>query len=116
MVDRSVLRIGDRVRFEGAEHQVVALSGNAVRLLSTANEASVVLAPYLQAAPDFAVLGEGGQGDGRVARVPPLGLLATLPEQVLTAAREWERHLVEVETGLPLGAPEGTQPRTRGTT
>ncbi|MEU0480964.1 Mu transposase C-terminal domain-containing protein [Streptosporangium sp. NPDC006013] len=111
MVDRPVLRIGDRVRFEGAEHQVVALSGNAVRLLSTANEASVVLAPYLQAAPDFAVLGGGDQGDGRVARVPPLGLLATLPEQVLTAAREWERHLVEVETGLPLGAPEGTQPR-----
>jgi hypothetical protein len=109
VVERSVLRIGDRVMFEGIEHQVVALSGNSVRLLSAANEPSVISAPYLQAAPDFAILGTGDAG--RPPQVPPLGLLQTLPEPVLQAAREWERHLVEVETGLPLGAAEGTRPR-----
>jgi hypothetical protein len=109
VVERPVLRIGDRVMFEGIEHHVVALSGNSVRLLSAANEPSVVLAPYLQAASDFAILGTGD--GGRPLQVPPLGLLQTLPEPVLQAARERERHLVEVETGLPLGAAEGTRPR-----
>ena len=58
------------------------------------------------AAPDFAVTG----GDPLPA-VEPFGLLDSLPEEVLAAAREWERHVVEVETGLPPDAEPGTAPR-----
>lgn len=107
MVERRVLRIGDRVLFEGMEHQVVALTGTSVRLLSAAGRSSVVLLAFLQAAPDFSVVGWGDEG-GVSPAVPPLGLLDTVPEQALRAAREWERHLVEVETGLPPDAVEGT--------
>ena len=44
--------------------------------------------------------------------VEPFGLLHGLPGQVLAAAQEWERHLVEVETGLaPGAAPGSSSPR-----
>jgi hypothetical protein len=43
------------VLFEGAEHQVVALAGTSVRLLSDAGQDTVVALPFLLAAPDFAV-------------------------------------------------------------
>ena len=53
---------------------------------------------YLMASPEFAVI------DGAPApSVEPFGLLEGLPVKVLEAAREWERHVVEVETGLPHG-------------
>ena len=39
------------------------------------------------------------------------GLLDSLPGEVLAAARAWERHVVEVETGLSPGADPGTAPR-----
>jgi hypothetical protein len=101
-----VLRIGDRVVFSGAEHSVVALSGSSVRLLAASGETTVVAMPYLLAAPDFAVVGAGPR-----ARLSPLGLLESLPAKVAEAARDWERHLVEVETGLPHGAPPAASPR-----
>ena len=92
--------------FDGGEHQVVALAGTSVRLaLRTARE-QVVLASYLMAAPDFAVT-----GGGPMPAVEPFGLLDSLPAEVLAAAREWERHVVEVETGLPPGAAPGAAPR-----
>jgi hypothetical protein len=43
--------------------------------------------------------------------VSPAGLLEALPASVADAAREWERHLVEVDTGLPPDASPGTVPR-----
>ena len=46
-----------------------------------------------------------------MARISPTGLLESLPAKVAGAAREWERHLTEMETGLPLGAAPGTRPR-----
>jgi len=101
-----VLRIGDRVVFGGAEHAVVALSGSSVRLLADSGETTVVAMPYLLAAPDFAAIGAGPR-----ARLAPLGLLESLPAKVAEAARAWERHLVEVETGLPPDAPPGASPR-----
>jgi hypothetical protein len=101
-----VLRIGDRVVFAGAEHAVVALTGSSVRLVADSGESTVVAVPYLVGAPDFAVVGAGSR-----ARVSPEGLLESLPDKVAAAAREWERHLAEVETGLPLDAPPGSGPR-----
>lgn len=102
----AVLRPGDWVHFDGGEHQVVAVVGTSVRLRAPAGSESVVLAPYLMASPGFMVV------DGAaMQRVESFGLLDGLPEEVLAEAREWERHLVEVETGLPPDAGPGMVPR-----
>jgi transposase InsO family protein len=102
----AVLRAGDWVRYDAGEHQVVAMAGTSVRLRSAIGAESVVLASYLMTAPDFAVV------DGAAPpEVEPFGLLDSLPEEVLAAARDWERHVVEVETGLPPGVAPGTASR-----
>jgi hypothetical protein len=102
----AVLRPGDWVHFDGGEHQVVAVAGTSVRLRSSAGAESVVLVSYLMASPGFMVV------DGApVPRVEPFGLLDGLPDEVLDEARGWERHVVEVETGLPPDAGPGVAPR-----
>ncbi|MGK3093566.1 Mu transposase C-terminal domain-containing protein [Streptomyces sp. WAC01490] len=65
-----------------------------------------MLASFLMAAPDFSVT-----GTEPLPGLEPSGLLAALPDPVRDAARDWERHVVEVETGLPPGAEPGTSPR-----
>jgi len=103
----AVLRPGDLVRYDGADHQVVALAGTSVRLRCDDGSDSVVLAAYLMACPDFTVL------DGTpLPAVEPVGLLDGLPAKVLEDARAWQRHIVEVETGLPPHAPADAEPRT----
>jgi hypothetical protein len=102
----AVLRPGDWVRFDDGEHQVVALAGTAVRLRSHDGAEQVVLGTHLMAAPGFAVI-EGSS----LPELEPFGLLDSLPVAALDAAREWELHVVEVETGLPFGAEPGTVPR-----
>ena len=90
----AVLRPGDWVHYDGSEHQVLALAGTAVRLRSDNGSESVVLAGHLMASPGFAVV------DSEPApSVEPFALLDSLPGAVLDAAREWERHVVEIETG-----------------
>jgi putative transposase len=107
MAQRSaVLRPGDRVGYDGAEHQVVALTGTAVRLRSDAGGESVVLISYLLACPDFSV-----EASEPLPPVEPFGLLDGLPARVREDAREWERHVVEVETGLPPDPAPGVRPR-----
>jgi hypothetical protein len=106
MAALAVLRPGDWVRFDGGEHEVLAVAGTSVRLRSAAGSHSVVLASYLMAAPDFAVT--GGEP---IPEVEPFGLLDSLPENVLAAAREWERHVVEVQVGLPPDAAPDAAPR-----
>jgi putative transposase len=106
MVGWPVLRPGDRVSFDNDEHQVVGLSGTAVRLRSDSGAEQLVLAGHLIASPDFAVL------DAAPAPViDQFGLLDALPEDVLAAAKRWECHVVEVETGVPTGAPQGATPK-----
>jgi hypothetical protein len=46
-----------------------------------------------------------------VQRLDPIGLLDVLPESIVQRAYGWERHVVEVETGLPPDAAPGTRPR-----
>ena len=96
---QSVLRPGDWVHFDGGEHQVVALTGTSVRLCSSDAAQMVVLATHLMSAPDFGVIDAAPP-----PQMTPFGLLDTLPAPVLAAAREWERHIVEITTGV---APEG---------
>jgi len=102
----AVLRPGDRVRYDGADHVVVALAGTSVRLRSEDGSELVVLAGHLMACPEFEVA-----GGGRLPEVEPSGLLEGLPARVLEKAREWERHVVEAQAGLPPGAPAGAVPR-----
>ncbi|NEC06972.1 Mu transposase C-terminal domain-containing protein [Streptomyces sp. SID7909] len=104
--DAFVLRTGDWVSFNDTDHQVVALSGTSVRLRSSDGSEAVVLASYLMASPGFAVTGANP-----LPELEPSGLLGTLPAPVLAAAQEWERHVVEVETGLPSDAAPGSTPR-----
>ncbi|NDU75479.1 DDE-type integrase/transposase/recombinase [Actinomadura sp. DSM 109109] len=85
---------------------MVALEGTSVRLRSAGGRNSVVLLPFLLASPEFAVV------DGEpFPEVEPLGLLDGLPSEVLAAAKEWERHIVEVMTGLPPDAEPGATKR-----
>lgn len=103
MAERAgVLRVGDRVVFAGAERSVVALSGSMIRLMADSGEVMVAAMAYLAGAPDFAVIGAGP-----AARVSPEGLLESLPAKVVQAARDWERHLTEMETGFRRGRPRG---------
>jgi putative transposase len=107
MIDRgSVLRVGDRLVHDDAEHTVVGLSGVMVRLLDDAGQVSVVSLAYLTSAPGFALVAGGSPH-----RLDPLGLLDGLSEEVLAEARMWERHLVKLETGLVPGAGQDAVPR-----
>src|SRR5674476_1375065 len=67
----SVLQVGDWVHVDGEDHQVVALSGTSVRLLSASGAASVVLASFLLGALDFALV----KATTTPRRVEPFGLL-----------------------------------------
>jgi hypothetical protein len=100
------VRLGDRVRFDGAVHTVAGLVGSQARLTSDAGEVSVVLVAHLLSASDFELLDAEA-----TPALPPFALLDGLPESVVQRARRWERHVVEVETGLPPDAPSGAEPR-----
>ena len=102
---RPVLRVGDRVVFDGDEHQVVGLSGTSVRLRADCGVQQVVLAGHLMAAADFRVLDAP-----MLSSVVPHGLLEALPAEAVSAAERWREHVVEVETGLSPDAPAGARP------
>lgn len=93
-----VLRIGDRVFFDDGEHTIVGLSGSSVRLAGDGSEMVVALA-HLQAAADFV-----GPAGSSPSRLPTLGLLDAVPGPALEQARWWERHILEIETGMPPAA------------
>jgi putative transposase len=104
--EAAVLRAGDWVAYDGGEHQVVALAGTSVRLRSGDGGEQVVPGVHLMGSPGFAVI------DGMPSPTVELfGLLDSLPTAVLDAAREWERHVVEVETGVAPGSEPGAAPR-----
>ncbi|MEW1660130.1 Mu transposase C-terminal domain-containing protein [Streptomyces sp. NPDC093707] len=104
---KGVLRVGDRVRFDDRVHTVVGLSGTTVRLVDEHNTASMVMFAHLMASDGFELLDATATTPG----LPPFGLLDTVPEVALRKARFFEKHLIEVETGLPPEAPKGAVPR-----
>ena len=90
-----VLKIGDRVRFDGSAQTVVGLSGTLVRLAGHDGRASVVQLAHLLASDGFEVVGSSSHG-----RPPMSGAaLAGLREDVAEDALRWQRHIVEVLTG-----------------
>jgi hypothetical protein len=103
---RPVLRLGDRVSFDGDEHLVAGLAGTSVRLRADSGTEQVVLAGHVLAAPDFAVLEAAA-----LPAVEPFGLLEALPAEVVADGEAWRNHLIEIETGLPPCSAPGSPPR-----
>ncbi|WP_210744071.1 Mu transposase C-terminal domain-containing protein [Streptomyces sp. SS52] len=102
-----VLRVGDRVFFEDSEHTVVGIEGVTVRLHGDDGRDQALLLPYLLSSDGFALVGTAGDQ----AEFASAGVLESLPPEAVAEARFWERHVAEVECGLPADAPPGTRPR-----
>ena len=102
-----VLKVGDRVRFDGSMQTVVGLAGTLVRLAGYDGQASAVLLAHLLASEGFEIVGDPDQ------RRPPVSgaALAGLREDVANDALRWEWHIVEVLTGADPDAQQGAEPR-----
>ncbi|WSA97944.1 integrase [Streptomyces sp. NBC_01794] len=100
------LCLGDRVRFEERIYTVVGLTGMRVRLADIHGAGMLIDQVHLQAAEDFAVVGASER-----AALGSAALLDHLPEKVAERALWWQRHLIEILTGLPPDAPAGAWPR-----
>jgi hypothetical protein len=97
------LGIGDRVRFGGRDQVVIGVSGPAVRLADTGGEVVTVSVSGLLAAEDFAVL------DARPRPgMPQVSVLDGLSGGAVQEALWWQRHIVEMLTGVLPDAEQGT--------
>ena len=87
-------------------HTVTGLSGRRRLADVTGAESSVALAELLSA-PGFRMVTAG-----RRRALPPAGAAGGLPAEAAEQARWWERHIVEVITGLSRRRPRpGCRPR-----
>ena len=104
-VAAAALRVGDEVEVGGAAHTVTGLSGSQLLGLAdvTGAESSMALAELLTA-PGFRMLTRPP------AALPPQGLLDGLPAEAAEQARWWERHVIEVITGVPPDARRAPGP------
>ncbi|MEU9324075.1 AAA family ATPase [Streptomyces canus] len=97
------LGVGDRVRFEGRAWVVSGFNRRGVQLVDPLGDLDWFTVPQLALCGDFEVLERGP----RSSSVPALSASG----EVLERARWWERHIVEVITGLPPGADDRATPR-----
>ncbi|HEY8986369.1 MAG TPA: integrase [Streptomyces sp.] len=113
LAPRGIVAPGDRVRWMGDQYTVSALSGTTVHLVPAPASAAPPIAAaiqFLAVAEDFAVLDE----TGRPLATDPLpnwSMLEGVSADCARDARTWRRHVIEVETGLLPGVPEGSRPR-----
>jgi hypothetical protein len=105
MARHPVLRPGDTLRLAGETHTVAGLGSATVRLIDVTGAVKEV--------PTVRLLADPGLELVTPSRVPlaPQPLLERLPEETVEHARWWERHLIEVITGVPPDSPPGTGPR-----
>ncbi|MFE9067592.1 hypothetical protein [Streptomyces violaceusniger] len=96
---------GAYVTFESRAWQVAAVAGASVRLVDEQGQTASVLASFLFADPTFAVVASPAPG------VVPWGLLETVPARERERALAWQRHIREIETGLPGGPASCGMPR-----
>ncbi|MEH0420197.1 hypothetical protein [Streptomyces sp. B21-083] len=99
------LGTGDRVRFDGQVCTVTGVCGGRVALRDGLGATEHIDVISLLTAEDFAFLGR----DSPPSLEPSVPVL---PEAALERARWWRRHVTEVLTGVPYGAPPGAKPRT----
>jgi len=100
-----VLRPGDTLRLGGETHTVAALDSAMVRLTDVTGAVIEI--------PTVVLLSDPGLELVTPSRVPmaPRPVLERLPAEKVEQARWWERHLIEVITGVAPGSPPGTGPR-----
>ena len=105
MTRHPVLRPGDTLRLGGEIRTVAGLDGATVRLADVTGAVIEVTTAGLLADPGFELV--------TPSRVPlaPQPVLDHLPAETVETARWWERHLIEVITGVPPDSPPGTRPR-----
>lgn len=99
------VRLGDRVRWQGACYEVVAFPGPQVTLMPTAGDGLPVTCWYraLVTAEDFAVLDKDGQ-EQMPTGLPPLNVVLQAASKVdRDNALWWHGHMMEVDTGLRPG-------------
>ncbi|MFD7924036.1 Mu transposase C-terminal domain-containing protein [Streptomyces sp. NPDC059740] len=106
------LRLGARLRWQGGTYRVVALQGTEVQLvcLDAQGQDARALVSTVTGAGDYALLDEEDRTVPE-ERLADTSVLSLLPAQELEAVRQWERHLREIDEGVPLGAGEGAVPR-----
>ncbi|MFB6554268.1 integrase [Streptomyces sp. NPDC056405] len=97
----------------GEQYTVSALSGTTVHLAPAPGSAASPIAAVIQflaVAEDFAVL----DSTGLVLAARPFpnwAMLEGVSPDCARDARTWQRHVIEVDTGLLPGVPEGSRPR-----
>ncbi|MDX3801093.1 transposase [Streptomyces sp. AK04-3B] len=99
------VKLGAYVTFEDRAWQVAAVAGASVTLVGEDGQTASVLASFLFADPAFTVVGSPATG------VQPWGLLESVPERERERALAWQRHIREIETGLPDGPGSTGVPR-----
>ncbi|MFF8430565.1 transposase [Streptomyces sp. NPDC016566] len=99
------VKLGAYVTFQGSTWQVAAVAGTSVTLVDENGQTASVLASFLIADPAFTVVGSPAAG------VQPWGLLESVPARERERALAWQRHIREIETGLPDGPGSVGMPR-----
>ncbi|WP_349675497.1 Mu transposase C-terminal domain-containing protein [Pseudonocardia sp. EC080625-04] len=99
-----ILASGEEIRLEGRSYRVAALDGASVRLVDVTGTATVMLVGSLMADPSFELVTR------QRPRPAEHATLELLPDEVRASALWWERHVVEVVTGVPPDAAPGTVP------
>ncbi|MGC5008827.1 hypothetical protein [Streptomyces sp. DT203] len=108
-----VLSEGDAVRWKGEPYAVIALDGVTVHLAPRPGSGLPLVAMplgLLAAADDFAVLDVEGRPVSYEA-LPNWSLLEGINPDAAREAYIWERHIIEVSTGLLPNQPEDATPR-----
>ena len=105
MTRHPVLRPGDTLRLGGETRTVAGLDGATVRLADVTGVVTEMPTAGLLADPSLELV------TGSRVPIAPQPALERLPAETVDNARWWERHLIEVITGVPPGSPPGTRPR-----
>ncbi|WP_405763991.1 DDE-type integrase/transposase/recombinase [Streptomyces sp. NBC_00080] len=99
------VKLGAYVTFQGCTWQVAAVAGASVTLVGEDGQTASVLTPFLFADPGFTLVGSPATG------VRQWGLLESVPARERERALAWQRHIREIETGLPDGPGSAGMPR-----
>ncbi|MDC2960425.1 hypothetical protein PO587_38980 [Streptomyces gilvifuscus] len=113
LAPRGIVAPGDRVRWMGGQYTVSALSGTTVNLVPAAGSMTPPITAaiqFLAVAEDFAVLDETGRPLAS-GPFPNWAMLEGVSPDCARDARLWQRHVIEVDTGLLPDVPEGSSPR-----
>ncbi|MGW0737109.1 hypothetical protein [Streptomyces sp. NPDC002851] len=98
--------VGAHVVFDGVTWQIAGIIGQSVRLVDEAGATASVLLSHLFADPSFRLVRpEMPPG------VPQWGLFEGVEVRARERALAWQRHICEVESGLPDGPGSGGVPR-----